>query len=233
MILEAFFPFFPTACSFALNQTDINLKQHIVIFEQSISWLMQYSRQLTNHVVPCPSWEASSRSASAELPHVLWNTKVHCHACKNQPLVPILSHTIQVHTIPFSSSKIHFIVPTTPTCFLPAFSPKLYMHLCSFPCVVCALPISSSLINTVIFLHSRKLASLIAFVVYSHFCFCFPAWLISIIYFNIYLFIAALFTLFTSVRPLYKLAQVLFQLILFWVQYFDSYPHTVNSYADT
>jgi len=45
-----------------------------------------------------PSWEANRFSASQEIPHILWNPKVHYCIRKFRPPVPILSHLDPVHT---------------------------------------------------------------------------------------------------------------------------------------
>ena len=38
-----------------------------------------------------PCWEANQFSASQEIPHILWNPKVHNHIHKCQPPVPVIS----------------------------------------------------------------------------------------------------------------------------------------------
>ena len=44
-----------------------------------------------------PSWEANWFSASQEIPHILWNSKVHYHIHKHPLPVPVLRQFDPVH----------------------------------------------------------------------------------------------------------------------------------------
>ena len=64
----------------------------------------------------CPSWEANCFSVSQQIPHILWNQKVHCHIHRCRSHVPILSQINPIHALTSHFLKIHLniILPSRP-----------------------------------------------------------------------------------------------------------------------
>jgi len=55
---------------------------------------------LISTTVQSPSWDANSSSASQEIPHILWNPKVHHCAHNSPPRESTLRPMIPAHTLP-------------------------------------------------------------------------------------------------------------------------------------
>jgi len=56
------------------------------------------AKLLTYSMEQSPSWEANRFTDSQEIPHTLWNPKIHYPNRKSRPFVPILSQLVPAHT---------------------------------------------------------------------------------------------------------------------------------------
>ena len=78
-----------------------------------------------------PSWKTDRFSASQEIPHILWNPKVHYHIHKYPPPVPILRHLDPVHTTISYFLKIHLNIILPSMTGSPKWSLSLrFISLC-------------------------------------------------------------------------------------------------------
>ena len=102
---------------------------------------------LTHSTQHSPSSEANRFSASQEIPHILWNPKIHYRIHKCPQPVPILRQTNPVCP-PLSQFLKIFILYShlcldLPSCLFPSsIPPKPFIHLSSPPYVLHAPPIS-------------------------------------------------------------------------------------------
>ena len=86
----------PAACIFRKIQTTTFRRRYLV------GWTF-----LTYSMEQSPSWKANRFSASHEIPHILWNPKVHYRTHMCPPTVPILSQLDPVHGPTPHFLKIH------------------------------------------------------------------------------------------------------------------------------
>ena len=116
--------------------TDIRASLIYLLNYLLLTYLLTY-RYLTYTMEQSPPWEANRFSASQEIPHVVWNPKVHYRTHKCPLPGPILSQLDPVHTPASHFLKVHLniILPSMP------WSPKWSISLrfpyqnpvCTFP----------------------------------------------------------------------------------------------------
>jgi len=112
-----------------------------------------------------PSWETNRFSASQEIPHILWNPKVHYRIHKRRPPDRILSQINPVESFPSKFLKIHLIIiiPSKTRSSKLAFfrqvsPPKSCMHLFSLlraSCLTCIILLD--LVNPTLFGEAYRL----------------------------------------------------------------------------
>ena len=88
-------------------------KLHGVCQEVSTVSLLTYF--LTYSMEQSPTWGANRFSARQEIPHILWNSRVHYRSHKCPPPVPFLRHINPVYALTshFLKIRLNIILPST------------------------------------------------------------------------------------------------------------------------
>lgn len=135
-----------------LQEMGLVFAQDMTAFLISITvYSKEGSGWLTNFVEPSHSWKASSCSSTQEIPSILCNMKVQCHAHYSLSLAPVLSQMTPVHTTQSYFCNIHFNNFSPPTSGLPGSlyssdfpnQKSVCMPLLSYVCYMPPLPHSA------------------------------------------------------------------------------------------
>jgi hypothetical protein len=127
-----------------------------IIYFVSINWREflyngKFPLVTTNVVEISPSWEAARCAVSKELPNILWNPNVHYRSSRKPSTGPYhkpdqsspYQSILSLRSILIFSTHLLLGLPSG---LFPSESPPMpYMHSCSPPFVLHALPVSSSL----------------------------------------------------------------------------------------
>ena len=95
------------------------LNNTIHILQNLLTYLLTHSMEWS------PSLEPNRFSAGQEIPHILWNLKIHYRIYKSLPPVPILSQLYAVHT-PLPEDPSKYYPPTFTWASQVASFPEVY-----------------------------------------------------------------------------------------------------------
>jgi hypothetical protein len=100
--------YFPNTFSVILH-TSMTLILIYCGYNSSVAVLTTLCRLhcITNSMEQSPSWKTSNNSASLEISHLSWNTKVHYYVHESPPSVPLFTHMNLVHPFPSYFSMSH------------------------------------------------------------------------------------------------------------------------------
>ena len=135
--------------------------------KNTLTDLLTYSlTHSINQMEQSPSWETNRVSANQEIPHILWNMKVHYRIHKCPPPVPIVSQLHPVHTSYPTSWRPFFILSShlrlgLPSSLFPSgfYTKTLYTPLLAPIRATCPAHLLDLIIRTILGEEYRSLSS--------------------------------------------------------------------------